>query len=387
LTLKIIIHNSIMKTMITICAAIIMTANVFAQAPQSFRYQAVARDKSGNVLANQNVSFRISILSGSISGTVVCSETHSGISTNAYGLIELEIGKGTPLTGDFSSIDWGSDSYFVKVEMDPEGGRLYQELSTSQLLSVPYALYSQKAGNGFPTGTAAGQMQYWNGSAWVNVAPGATGQVLTFVNGVPTWQKPAIPNVESTDVYNPATGKVWMDRNLGAAQVATGSTDAAAYGDLYQWGRGTDGHQIRTSNTTSTLSGTDAPGHGNFITNANTPYDWRSGQNNNLWQGVNGANNPCPAGYRLPTDAEWSAERVTWDSNNDVGAFASPLNLPVAGNRSYTNASLYSVGSYGVYWSGTVDGFNSRALVFFSSFAGTGSYFRANGFSVRCIKD
>lgn len=132
-----------MKRLITFYAAIIMTANIFAQSPQSFRYQAVARDNSGNILANQNVSFRISILSGGVSGTAAYSETHTGLSTNNFGLVELEIGKGTPMTGTFSAIDWGINSYFVKVEMDPEGGSNFQVLSTSQLLSVPYALFAK----------------------------------------------------------------------------------------------------------------------------------------------------------------------------------------------------------------------------------------------------
>ena len=114
-----------------------------AQTPQSFRYQAVARDNSGNVLNNQPVNCRISILSGSISGAVTYSEIHKGLSTNAFGLVELEIGKSTPVTGTFSSINWGNNSYFVKIEMDPAGGVDYQVLSTSQLLSVPYALYAK----------------------------------------------------------------------------------------------------------------------------------------------------------------------------------------------------------------------------------------------------
>jgi hypothetical protein len=96
--------------------------------PNRFRYQAVARDNSGNVLVNQPVSFRISILSGSVSGTEAYSETHTGLTTNAFGLVELEIGKGTPVTGTFSAIEWGSNSYFVKIEMDPAGGTSHTKL-------------------------------------------------------------------------------------------------------------------------------------------------------------------------------------------------------------------------------------------------------------------
>jgi uncharacterized protein (TIGR02145 family) len=178
-----------------------------------------------------------------------------------------------------------------------------------------------------------------------------------------------------------------MDRNLGASQLATSSTDSLAYGELYQWGRSADGHQCRNSDTTSTLSSTDEPGHGAFITNGSADYDWRSSQNDNLWQGANGTNNPCPSGYRLPTNAELDAEHDSWSSDNAAGAFASPLKLPMAGFRSYSFGSLNNVGSYGDYWSSAVDGTYSNYLYFSSDDASMDSADRANGLSVRCLKD
>jgi hypothetical protein len=188
------------------------------------------------------------------------------------------------------------------------------------------------------------------------------------------------------DVTNPTTGKIWMDRNLGASQAAISSTDANAYGDLYQWGRRSDGHQCRNSTTTSTLSSLDQPTNGNFILAPNSPYDWRSPQNSNLWQGVNGVNNPCPSGYRLPTNTEFDAERLSWSANTSVGAFASVLKLPLACGRLNNNGSLCS-GVDGNYWSSTVIGSNSSYLKFTSSGAFTIGYYRAMGFSVRCIKN
>ncbi len=190
------------------------------------------------------------------------------------------------------------------------------------------------------------------------------------------------------DVFNPATGRTWMDRNLGASRAATSSTDTVAYGDLYQWGRGADGHQKRASGTTSTLCNSDTPGHGNFILGTfESNSDWRSPQNDNLWQGVNGVNNPCPPGYRLPTLAEWEEEHQSWISDDAAGAFASPLKLPVAAIRSGSSGSLYDVGSLGTYWSSTLDGSYSRYLYFGSSVASMSSNGRAFGSSVRCIKD
>jgi uncharacterized protein (TIGR02145 family) len=185
------------------------------------------------------------------------------------------------------------------------------------------------------------------------------------------------------DVNNPTTGKTWMDRNLGASQAATSSTDVAAYGDLYQWGRGNDGHQCRTSATTATLSSTDQPGNGNFILAPNTPFDWRSPQNVNLWQGVNGINNPCPSGYRLPSNIEFSSEVSTWSSNNSSGAIASQLKFPAAGNR--PNASVAGEGSNGHYWTSTVNGTSSLRFSFSSGSISAST--RSIGTSVRCIKE
>ena len=189
------------------------------------------------------------------------------------------------------------------------------------------------------------------------------------------------------DVINPATGKTWMDRNLGASQVATSSTDLLSYGDLYQWGRGSDGHQCRTSATTSTLSSTDQPGNGNFILGALAPYDWRNPQNTNLWQGVNGINNPCPTGYRLPTETELDAERATFGTQNSAGAFASPLKMTASGYRTYNSGAFTFVGSYGFYWSSTVNSTDAQYLIFTGSAANMNTNGRSQGYSVRCIKE
>jgi len=129
-----------MKT-IVILVIIFLGLSLSAQTPQAIKYQAVARDGAGNVLSGKDVTFRISFLQGSISGLNVYSETHSK-TTNAFGLVDLEIGLGTPVSGSFTGINWGADTYFVKVEMDPSGGASYQWMGTSQLLSVPYALYA-----------------------------------------------------------------------------------------------------------------------------------------------------------------------------------------------------------------------------------------------------
>ena len=623
--------------LLAICALYLLPA--LAQSPEKFSYQAVVRNNSDVLVANKQVGMQISILQGSLNGTAVYVETQTP-TTNANGLVSLEIGSGTVVLGSFSSIDWANGTYFIKTETDPDGGTNYTITGTSQLLSVPYALYSKTAeavtgeitetdpifsawdkstgisitesqvidlgdyieaetdpvfsawdkstgilitesqisdlgdyietetdpvfsawdkstgisitesqisdlgdyittetdpvftswdkstdisitesqisdlgtyietetdpaftawdkstgisitesqisdlgdyieaetdpvfdasiaryitttdtsnwnnkldsytetdsvfaasvaggitetdtdnwdnkldsytetdavfstsiaggitatditnwnnkldsytetDPSVPTGTQQGDMQYWDGTAWVIVVTtGYEGATLQMIGGVPTWIGGTPPNVT-----NPTTGKIWMDRNLGASRVATSSTDAHSYGDLYQWGRGSDGHQLRTSSTTDSLSGTDSPGHADFIlvSMSSEIYDWRSPQNPNLWQGINGVNNPCPNGYRLPTETEWQAERASWSSNNAAGAFASPLKLSVAGSRRFTlGGSLVNVGSGGFYWSSTVDGTKSKLLKFNSS-TKIDSNYRALGFSVRCIKN
>jgi len=211
------------------------------------------------------------------------------------------------------------------------------------------------------------ELQIYNGWFWTNISGNpAAGPIIT--------------------VYNPTTGEIWMDRNLGADQVATSSSDTAAYGDLYQWGRLSDGHEKRTSETTSTLSNTNVPGHIFFIKAPGSPHDWRDPQNDNLWQGVNGINNPCPNGFRIPTFDEWNAERLSWASNDAAGAYGSPLKLTVGGYRYRTNGSFKKVDTVGYYWSrGT---WNTYATsLSFSNGAGTLWKDRADGMSVRCIKD
>lgn len=196
------------------------------------------------------------------------------------------------------------------------------------------------------------------------------------------------------EVTNPVTNRTWMDRNLGAMRVATSTTDAEAFGDLYQWGRRADGHQCRNSSTQTARSSVDQPTHGNFITVTSTEGDWRNPQNDNLWQGVAGINNPCPQGFRIPTENEVRDERQTWTGSNSSGAFNSVLKLPMAGWRSEAGVVSLVADSparpYGFIWTSTDSGVNdptdSEALAYYSTNAFENPYRRARGYSVRCIK-
>ena len=191
-------------------------------------------------------------------------------------------------------------------------------------------------------------------------------------------------SAQVTTVYNPFTGETWMDRNLGATQIATSFDDVNAYGDLYQWGRNTDGHQIRNSSTTSILSTTNSPNHSDFIL-ANS--DWLTVSDDNLWQGVNGINNPCPLGFRLPTEAEIEAERLSWTSNDAAGAFASPLKITIGGARSRMSGSIGNVGTFVGYRTSDLNGLQSRMLGISLTTSLMGDRDRADGNCVRCIQD
>jgi hypothetical protein len=218
------------------------------QAPQKMSYQAIIRNSNDSLLISTPVGMRISLVQGTPSGTVVFSETQTA-TTNANGLVSLQIGMGTVVTGTFACIDWAAGPYYVKTETDLTGGTNYTIISSNELMSVPYALFSANGPTGaqgpagpqgiagtngndgatgaigptgaqgpagpqgpqgtLPPGTVAGEINYWNGTAWVTVAPGISlpgnqVQTLGFCNGVPTWGPcPAVlPTVTTTAVVN-----------------------------------------------------------------------------------------------------------------------------------------------------------------------------------------
>ena len=134
------------KFILSTLAATAFAISVLAQAPQGFKYQAVIRDAAGNILNNQAVGMQMTIQQGSIGGTTIYQETFSG-TTNAYGLMNLEIGSGIVISGDFTTIDWSNGPYFIETAVDVAGGTSYSVMGTSQLMSVPYALHANTAEN------------------------------------------------------------------------------------------------------------------------------------------------------------------------------------------------------------------------------------------------
>ena len=302
-----------------------------AQAPNKINFQSVIRNNLGEVQSNKSVRLRISILSGSVNGSSVYSETHTK-TTDISGLISLQIGNGTTLSGVFANIDWGNTSHFIKLEVDFSGGNNFVLLGSQELMSVPYALYASKTDtsslnlvnrlnskvniadtanmlsnyrtglnqkvniadtasmlnnylrtgiaantyqtkltnpivaadtasmlsnyrNGlnnklnildttilsnrintklnisdFPLGSTPGNMQYWNGTNWVNLTPGLNGQMLQMVNGIPSWSGPAYATLTTNAVASITPTSASVGGNISTDGGASISARGVVYG-------------------------------------------------------------------------------------------------------------------------------------------------------------
>jgi uncharacterized protein (TIGR02145 family) len=191
------------------------------------------------------------------------------------------------------------------------------------------------------------------------------------------------------------TGRIWMDRNLGATRVAQNSTDVQAYGDYYQWGRPADGHEKHNvsgsaSDFTNVKSATSVPGNSKYIFSSDGSSDWLATPDNTLWNGVNAPNNPCPAGFRIPTESEWAAEAAVFTSNNVNGSFETGYGLRLTvGGMATSQKYITAIGNYGQYMTQTAYD-NGRVKYFgvisWATWFDT-NYNKTTGQSCRCIKD
>ena len=219
-----------------------------AQTPSAFKYQAVVRTNLGQIIVNQQVGFKISILKTTATGTAVYVETQTA-QTNTFGLVTFEIGRGTVVSGTFASINWGSDAYFVKIALDANNSGTFSDIGTSQLLAVPYSLYAEKAGNGFSgvytdltakpvlaTVAATGSYNDLTGKpALVKVA---TTGAYADITGTPT-----LATVATSGSYNDLTNKP----NFIATAAAPKSGDIL-YHDGTSWlllAKGTDNQVLK----------------------------------------------------------------------------------------------------------------------------------------------
>ena len=237
----------------------------------------------------------------------------------------------------------------------------------------------------------ASYFRFYSASNWNDV--GARGYGLS-VRCIKHVGKPLIYHNTTTysAVTSPYTGRIWLDRNLGAARVCTSFNDTACYGDYYQWGRNFDGHENSGSTNFNVLANNvNNVGHENFILSVEFPADWASIDVSGAirlanWSQTDGSS-VCPVGFRVPTLDELAQETLNNGVNDKDKAFLNFLKLPSAGYHYYFNGNLSDIGTSGYVWANSIDGPFTKLVYFDSGNAAELSQGRANGQSVRCLKD
>ena len=151
-----------MKFIYVFLFVLFFTIPINSQSPQLFNYQSVIRNSSGGVVGNERVALNISIVEGNVYGSIVYSEVFNVI-TNQFGLVNVKIGGGSVVAGDFSNINWGGSDFFINIAVDLEGGENFQDVGTTQLVSVPYALYAETTGDSYLNKNAAGHLFFNDG--------------------------------------------------------------------------------------------------------------------------------------------------------------------------------------------------------------------------------
>lgn len=435
-----------MKRLLSLIVAVFTTAILIAQVPESFNYQAILRDATGNIRANASVSIDIAILQGSATGTQVFIETHS-VTTNEFGLVNLAIGSKN-ISG-FESIDWTDGPYFVKVSVDGT------EMGTSQILSVPYALHSKTSEYSFSTDyndlTNKPDFSNWDNNESddfsgsysdltnipANIDEDKTDDVIltgdqtiggskTFsnvilaTNGINSNNK-NITNVADPVNNNDAANKAYVDALLAKiSEIEVLSTKIKDVDDnLYSAVK--IGDQIWMKNnlkTTRYNDGTDIP----LVTDAvvwtglSTPaYCWYDNDKETYGNTYGALYNwyvvetdmLCPTGWHVPSDAEWTTlinyldgESVAggklketgyihWPSPN-TGATDESDFTALPGGYQGSNGIFYFIGYHGYWWSSSESNTNNAwflSLIDTDNTAQRLNFIKTYGFSIRCIKD
>jgi uncharacterized protein (TIGR02145 family) len=424
-----------MKQYFKLLVLILTTTHVWAQTPQGMSYQAIVRDASNNLVSEQSVGIEIIILQGSTNGVAVYNETHTA-TTNTNGLVSLTVGTGA--TGDdFSAIDWAFGPYFIQTQIDPMGGSNYTITATSQLLSVPYALYAQKAGS-------------------TNQAPATLGIVLQENNSANSQQiKDLADPTEAQDAVtkNYTYSKEEVDNLIAVlqSQIDALTTEIPFDGVITDFDGNTYNYQTYgTQQWTLQNAAMETYRDGTLIPQVTNPAVWPSlttgawcyidndptkGKLYN-WYAVagihdNDPNTPnkhiAPEGWHVPSDTEWTtlqnfliaigynydgtttdnkiakamAATSGWNASTNPGApgngplgnNTSGFNIKPEGYRSPIDGSFIQQQNFALVWSATVNN-NGTDIAFYrvvnydteALLRGQAGYYVA-GYSIRFIKD
>ncbi len=408
--------------------------HLMAQAPNKFTYQAVVRNASNQLISNTLVGVRISILQNSATGSVVYSETQM-LNTNTNGLITMNIGEGTAVYGSLSTINWGNGVYFLKSEIDPNGGSNYTVTSTQQLLSVPYALYANEAGNSFSGDyndlsnlpqipQVPADVSAFNNDADYITSTDLQGllaalnsridslQTLLLEGAVLTTYECGTSTVKDYDgnVYNtvPIGNQCWMKENLRTTHFSNGAS--IALGTSY--GVSTPAHYY--------------PGHDSaHVGTYGYLYNWVAVMNGTASSSAtpSGVRGICPKGWHVPSDAEWTqmenfvSSQEQYLCNNSTSNIAKALSsttnwnsssvaCAVGNDLSANNATGFSAmpagdchnnwgyenfGSSAFFWTSTENSSNGNAwrrrLSHNSADVNRDNTSKGNSLSVRCLRD
>jgi len=370
-----------MKKLYTILVFVLFTATLWSQSPQKMSYQAVIRDASNKLISNHAVGMRISILQGLASGSVVYTETQMPI-TNTNGLVSIEIGGGT----GFNTINWAGGPYFIKTETDPTGGSTYSIIGSSQLMSVPYALYAANGGTPGPqgpagangtngaigpagvlaAGSAAGNTPFWNGSTWIinnsNIynngssigigtsTPKGALDITSSTNGV------LIPRISLTSrnavlpVVNPQGGSLIAGTLIWNTTTA-GSAPNNVIPGYYYWsgslwmalssGAGSDWSMLGNSGTNPATNFIGTTDNNDLIFKRNNSIAGQLGATNTSY-GLNALNQASTGSYNTATGFEALFSISTGLGNTANGVDALYSNTTGSNNTSIGTSSLFS---------------------------------------------
>ena len=423
------------KKVLFLAVMMLALAQLMAQVPEKFTYQAVVRTAGNVLVSDAQVTARVSIIQGSASGVVLYSESHVA-NTNHNGLLTLTIGDGYVLHGSISNVKWGMGTFFLKVDIDPNGGTDYSIASTQQLMSVPYALYAQNAGNGFsgsfndlsdvpdipevPTNVSA----FTNDAGYVTMAE--LQQMFDSLNdridileniiyelhdtgsvtSCPDMQFPLMDydgNVYSTVQIGT---QCWMKDNLRVAHYSDGTSIAQGMTTS-----NTMPYRYRPDNNSMNVAT-----HGYL-------YNWKAVMRNSSSSNTNpsGVQGICPTGWHVPSDAEWTqltnyvSSQSQYACEGDSTQIAKSLaytsgwlsnifSCSVGENQSTNNATGFSARPSG-YYIGSYSGFGSVAFFWSSTdyiedgeawylsllygmpTVGRDGNNKATAFSVRCLRN